>query len=404
MEKRLLFLSHRIPYPPNKGDKIRSFHILKRLAREYRISLGAFVDDPADWRYREELSRWCDDLCLVKLDPRLGRMRSLAGLVTGEALSLPYFRSRRLHGWVRRNLRKGIDVALIFSSPMAQYLMGEAARCPMVVDFVDVDSRKWMDYGERHRGIPGWIYRREGRRLLDFERRVAEYAGVGVFVSEAEARLFHACAGDLNARVHAVENGVDTDFFSPRHDFGSPFEEDVAPLVFTGAMDYWANQDAVVWFAREVFPAIRDAVPRARFWIVGARPGDEVRRLEQMEGVHVTGAVDDVRPYLAHAVAAVAPLRVARGIQNKVLEAMAMGRPVLATPAAYEGIRDGGRFSSLTADTPRELAAKAVRLLREGDQRELGEEGRRLVCEEYGWEARLQPLVELLRQAGAEGA
>ena len=395
--KDLLYLTHRIPYPPNKGDKIRSFNILKYLSQHFRVHLGSFVDDPNDWRYRDDLEPYCESLFLRPLHPRRARVRSLSGLITGEPLTVPYYRDRQMANWVRERLEQGMQHALVFSSAMAQYLLGERKRqMHTVVDFVDVDSDKWRQYAVKHRFPMKGVYRREARTLLDFERKIASLTNASVFVSEQEALLFRELAPESATRIHAIDNGVDTDYFSPESDYPDPYPAGTRNLVFTGAMDYWANVDAVTFFALEVFPKIRSEMPEARFVIVGARPAPAVLRLAEQTGVTVTGAVRDVRPYLAHAHAAVAPLRIARGVQNKVLEAMAMGRPVVATPQALDGLRECDGMDWLVAENAPALAALSLRALREQGTAMLGARGRVCVRRYYSWGEHMDRLVHLL--------
>ncbi len=334
----LLFLAHRIPFPPNKGDKIRSFHLLRHLSTRYAIHLGAFVDDADDWQYREALQPYCASMKLLPLHPRRARLRSVAGLLSGEPLTLPYYRSRELARWADALARAGVVTrGLAFSSAMAQS-MPPALAC-RVLDMVDVDSDKWAQYAPTQRWPLSWIYAREARTLGAWEARVAETFDATLLVSPDEAALLQARAPAASHKIAAFENGVDADYFSPARDYPNPYPTGVPVAVFTGAMDYWPNIDAVTWFADRIFPAIRDAVPTAQFAVVGSRPSDAVRALARRPGVAVTGSVPDVRPWLAHAACAVAPLRIARGVQNKVLEAMAMARPVVATRQAAEGIR-----------------------------------------------------------------
>ena len=401
--RNLLFLAHRIPYPPNKGDKVRSFNLLKRLSPLFRIHLGAFVDDRGDLQHIPMLQALCEEVFAVPVHPRWRKFAGLAGLISGEALSLPYYRHSAMYRWVRRKLSAGrMDAVLVYSSPMAQYVLGDNAQgIRSVVDFVDVDSEKWRQYGEAHHWPMSWLYAREAKCLLRFERAAAARADVSVFVSRAEAELFQRLAPEVAGRVTHVANGVDTDFFNPDAVYPNPFRHDERPLVFTGAMDYWANVDAVSWFAREIFPAVRTRIPQARFWIVGARPTDDVRRLARLDGVHVTGTVEDVRPYLAHAVAGVATLRVARGIQNKVLEAMAMAKPVVATKAAMDGIGIESEYRDLIADDPAGITELAVKILRDGDKRQLGTWGRNFVLTHYSWAENLSRVEKLLDNGDA---
>lgn len=393
--ERLLLLAHRIPYPPNKGDKIRSFHLLKYLSRHYHIHLGAYVDDPEDWRFAEELRAYCADCCLVGLPRTRSRARAAAGLVTGEPLTPRYFREPRLARWVDHTLEEeGIRRVLAFSSPMARLVPPEkASGVRLVTDFVDVDSDKWAQYGDRKGLLRGWIYRREARRLLDFEHQVASRSAASVFVSRTEADLFSRLVPEAAPRVTSVENGVDTAYFNPGLRFASPYPQGLAPLVFTGAMDYWANGDAAEWFARYVFPRIHARRPDARFFVVGARPTEAVRQLQKVKGVTVTGAVWDIRPYLANARLAVAPMRVARGIQNKVLEAMAMARPVVATGKALEGLElpEDVRLQADDEDTQVERALSV--LAEEGG---VGERNRDWVRKRYAWEQHMNRIAGLL--------
>lgn len=391
----ILFLAHRIPYPPNKGDKIRSFNLLKYLAESYRVHLGAFVDDPDDWRHEAELRPYCAELCLLPLDPTFAKLRSLKGLLAGTALSLPYYADPRMGAWVASLLgRAKLRAAFVFSSAMAQYL--ENAPLPKVIDFVDVDSDKWRQYAAKKPWPARWIYQREAERLLDFDRRVAGRFDHSLFVSQPEAELFLSLAPEAAGRVHALENGVDTAYFDPCGASASPYPEEAKVLAFTGAMDYWANVDAVVWFADAVFPGVLDACPEARFYVVGSRPSDVVRELGSRPGIVVTGAVPDIRPYLKHAHAAVAPLRIARGVQNKVLEALAMAKPVLASPQAWEGIAADDALDAQVLDAPEEWQAAALGLLGGVAAPLESVTNRAFVEQRYGWRPSLARLCALL--------
>jgi len=393
----LLFLVHRIPYPPNKGDKIRSFHILKHLARSYRIHLGAFVDEPDDWHYQSKLNKMCTSVCLLPLRPQQAKLRSLVGLLENSALSIPYFREQGMQRWVDSTIkREGVRRVFVYSSPMAQYVMGDKfSDLRRIADFVDVDSDKWRQYAKRKTWPLSWLYRREGQQLLEFEGSVARSFDASIFVSAAEADLFKQLSPDVADRVCFMDNGVDSSYFSPDREYESPYPGKSGVLVFTGAMDYWANIDAVRWFALEIFPKVRETIPSARFVIVGARPTREVLQLAKLPGVSVTGAVTDIRPYLAHASAAVAPLRIARGVQNKVLEALAMAIPVLATAAAVEGIEYNDPYGLQVSDSEDGLAKMATRMLSQDGLRPILA-SRQWVCQRYDWNINLCKLDELL--------
>ena len=396
----ILLLAHRIPYPPDKGDKIRSYHLLRRLTREFRVHLGAFIDDRSDRAYADDVRALCADTCLVELTPWRSRLLSARGLLSGEALTLPYYRHRRLRVWVRQVLDRCKPKAVVcYSGAMAQYLPEAGAGPRRIVDFVDVDSDKWRQYSETRHGPMRWLYRREARTLLSYERAVAAAADAGIFVSSNEVALFQRLAPETRSRLVAIENGVDTDYFDPQRNYPNPYPNAGPVLVFTGAMDYWANIDAVTWFAQEIFPALRQRVPTACFAIVGARPDAQVQGLAQLPGVLVTGTVSDVRPYLAHAQLAVAPLRIARGIQNKVLEALAMGRPLLVTPAALAGIELGAAVRVWRGATAAEMIEAAATALASTSVMEDGRRARDWVVARYGWEAKLDCYVRLVRDA-----
>ncbi len=394
----LLFLTHRIPYPPNKGDKIRSFNLLKQLVKDYRVHLGTFVDDPVDWQYVAELDKICAQTCYVGLNPLIAKLRSTQGFLTGEALTVPYYRNARMRKWVDATLHEhSISRVLVFSSTMCQYLLGEnVSHTRRVVDFVDIDSDKWKQYSESLKWPMSWVYKRESKTLLKFERRVAGQFDASIFVSQAESTLFKKLAPESASRVGFMENGVDADYFSQKHNLQNPYLPEERVLVFTGAMDYWANADAVVWFVQTVFPIILKQVPDARFYIVGGRPGEVVKKLSAEAGVHVTGSVKDIRPYLAYAQAAVAPLRIARGVQNKVLEAMAMEKPVLATSAALDGIVTCSALDRLRADEPELMASKAIELLTSNSGEALGKAGRSCITTHYNWARNLNRIEQLL--------
>ena len=400
----LLYLTHRIPYPPNKGDKVRSHHLLRFLAARYAVHLGTFVDDEADRAHAGALAPLCASLHVASIHATRARMRSLGSLLTGEALTLGYYRDEALAQWVGHTVRaRGIRRAVVFSSAMAQYVTA-LTELRVVVDFVDVDSAKWEEYGRTRRWPLSGLFRREGDRLLAYERAVARRADASVFVTAAEADLFRRKAPECAARVWSVHNGVDTAYFAPGVSHASPFASDEDAVVFTGAMDYWPNIDAVCWFARQALPAIQAARPRARFYVVGMQPAPTVQALARLPGVTVTGRVPDVRPYLAHARVVVAPLRVARGIQNKVLEAMAMARPVVASSCAAEGLSAVPGTEIAVADDAPAFAQAVLAAMAPDQATALGTAARARVVADYDWAANLAPFARLIEDGGAARA
>ena len=387
----LLFLTHRLPYPPNKGDKVRSYHLLRHLAAQHRIYLGTFIDDPDDEQHLGAVQALCAEVHASRLNPLGARLGSLVGLLRQEPLTLSYYRDAALAGWADELVHsRSVDCVLVFSSSMAQYATAFQGR--LLVDFVDVDSAKWTDYAAARRWPLSWLYRREGRTLLAYEREVAGRAARSFFATEKEAAMFRALAPESSGRVDALCNGVDADYFRPQPGLASPFEPGEIPLVFTGAMDYWPNVDAVCWFAREMLPALRRAWPAVRLHIVGRSPAPAVRELAG-DSIRVSGTVPDVRPYRQHAAVVVAPRRLARGIQNKVLEAMAMARPVVAAAVCVEAIDAQAGAHLIAAAEPDDYVREIDALLRAPQvAAALGRAGRERVLQAYGWEAQLRPL------------
>ena len=397
----LLFLCHRIPYPPNKGDKIRSYHLLRHLSQHFDIHLASFVDDPEDSRWENVLREICASVCICRLDSRIAMLRSLWGFPSTQALSVPYYSDSRLRGWVASIVSDhNIRHALVFSSQMAQFLPNCGRHMQRkVIDFVDVDSDKWLQYSQQKRWPFSWIYRRESRYLLALEKQLAERFDAGLFVSCAEADLFRNLSPATADKIGFYNNGVDSEYFNPLYDHKStvanPYPDDSIPLVFTGAMDYWPNIDAVAWFSREVLPALQQAYPKVTLTIVGGNPDKSVRQLTDSAGITVTGRVEDVRPYLKHALAAVAPMRIARGVQNKVLEAMSMSRPVLVSKKGLEGINAIDRSEVLIAESAEDYSNLVGQLL-DGQHLALGQMARACIQRRFNWDENLQEVALLL--------
>jgi sugar transferase (PEP-CTERM/EpsH1 system associated) len=395
----LLLLTQRIPYPPNKGEKIRHFQILKHLAKNHNVHLGCLVDDPDDWQHVETVKSLCADAYVARLDRRFDALSHLKALATGDALSVALYRHAGLAAWVSRTLATvRPDIVFVCSSNMAPYVMSHPHRGrTRIVDLVDVDSEKWRAYAGQKRGPMRWLYRREAKMVSALERQVAHQADYSTFVSDAEADMFRHLVPDRAGTIVGISNGVDCAYFDPDGGFAAPYNVGVPNFVFTGTMDYVPNVDAVTWFANEILPAIRRNLPDAQFHVVGANPTPAVQNLTRIKSVYVTGRVPDVRPYLAHATAAVAPMRIARGIQNKVLEAMAMARPVIVTSDALEGIDAAPGSELLLANDAAAFAAAAYRLAADVTEgRKIGDAARRRVVADFSWEGRLQGFDRLL--------
>ena len=391
----LLFLAHRIPYPPDKGDKIRSWHFLKYLTRQYRVHLGCLIDDSRDWEFTGFLRSMCDECCFVPLDPPLARLRSIRGFVDGRPLTLPYYFDARLSRWVRRILsRPQLSRVFVYCSAMAQYVPLEFRRSlHSVADLVDVDSEKWFDYARSARALKSWLWKREGRKLRWVEKTITETFAMTLVATAAEMELLRGFVpSEARQKISWISNGVDTEFFSPDRSYASPPEIQGTPLVFTGAMDYRPNVDAVVHFSRAILPRLRQHIPDVSFCVVGSDPKPEVEALAAQRGVVVTGRVPDVRPYIAHASAVVAPLRIGRGVQNKVLEGMAMAKPVVASPEALAGIDAKVGTEILVADNPAQFADAVCRAVDAKAGAELGRNARLRVLVDHDWSKSLNRL------------
>lgn len=392
----LAYLCHRIPYPPDKGDKIRSYHQVEWLAERHQVHLFTLIDDRADERHIEPLRERVHALHVESFHPKLRRLKSLLAIGTGGSLSEAYFRDRRLMRQLGRvaaeQSAKGepIDLVFAFSSAMCPY--ADSVDAPLAADYVDVDSAKWAAYAESARWPLSWLFSREAREVQALERRYAEQADLTVLCTpreEADLRSF--C--DPRAAV-SIGNGTDTEYFCP-DESDEASRPRGSEVVFSGAMDYRANVDAVVWYAEAVHPLVRAACPEVSLTVVGSNPAPAVQRLAEQEGVTVTGRVPDVRPYIRRATVAVAPLRVARGVQNKVLEALACGTPVVATGAALGGVPDPQGVE--VAEDPQAFADSVARILKDRPKRDaMSAAGRAYIVDRFRWSRSMTDLEERL--------
>jgi sugar transferase (PEP-CTERM/EpsH1 system associated) len=398
---RILYVTHRVPYPPDKGDRIRCFHILRFLAKRADVSLACLADEPLHADVEAGLRPLCRELAIVHLG-RQRWLRALCSLASGGTVSEGAFRvpqlSRILRSWAEQ---MPFDAALASASSVAPYLMQPWLRnVPAVIDLMDVDSQKWLDYSVSSRPPRSWLYRLEGTRLRRLERQLAGWARAVLLVAQAEANLFREVCP--LGEVQAVTNGVDLDYFVP--DAGAAPEEPCR-CVFVGAMDYVPNVDGAGWFCREVWPEVRRRWPEARLALVGRSPAPEVQALARIPGVEVVGAVPDVRPEVARASVTVVPLRIARGIQNKILESLAMGKATVVSPPPLEGLRAAPGEHLLLAKSPTEWVECLTRLFEAPAlRRRLGAAGRAYAEENHCWERCLSPLGSLLGVAANDSS
>jgi sugar transferase (PEP-CTERM/EpsH1 system associated) len=397
----ILFLAHRIPYPPNKGDKIRSWHVLEHFLKSHKVHLGCFLDDPADERYCEFLRAKVASSYFAKITKFGQKLSALKGFVTGESLSVAAYPKTRLQAYVNTVLeRENIDFIYVFSGAMMKFTPqlisspNSGKDIPIVLDMVDVDSTKWSDYAKLSKAPLSWIYRREAELLFQYEGKATEIVYQTFFVSDSEAALFNQLTDRrFENKVSSFENGVNLKQFNP--EIYEPDQERIkAVILFTGAMDYRPNIEAVLWFAANVWPQIKtNAQKDIIFRIAGGPVASSVRALGTNDSIEVRGYVDDMAQEIAAADVVVAPLRTARGIQNKVLEGMAMARAVVATSLANEGIDAEGDKNILLADAADDFADCVTSLLSDSILREeIGESARQFIEENFTWDNALAKL------------
>ncbi len=390
---KILFISHRIPYPPNKGDKLRAFHIIKHLAQKHRITLLSFLDAPHEAKHVRDLEEYCSSVSTLQRSPWRSRWQTISYLAKNLPLTLGSFYSPRFKQLVEEKLQQDkYDLIFVFSSAMAQYV-ADYQGCPKILDMVDADSEKWRQYA---RYAPWWkamVYRLEGKRLRAYEREIAAHFEVCTVVTSQEQRILKDIIPPDKLRV--VKNGAK---LPPAQNLSREKAHEPS-LLFIGGMFYFAYIDGILHFCQKSLPLIKKRFYRLKFYIVGARPAPAIRRLAQDEQIEVTGHVLKVEPYLEKAWVYVVPLRMAPGIQNKILEAMAHELPVVATSAAVSGIEAEPGRDLLVADSPADFAAAVNKLL--GDEQlrqQIGSRARRFVEENHNWSRNLQALDKIIQQ------
>lgn len=393
----ILFLSHRIPYPPNKGDKIRSWNFLSRLSDDHTVHLGFYVDNPNDLQYVPKLKDQFASVCYEQVNPLVQKVRSLLGLLNGKSLTECAYPPRKLKKYCNDLIsNQQIDLVFLFSAATAP-LIEARSDVRVVADLVDVDSQKWGSYAKAARWPLSWLYKREARKLAAFETHVATRAFKTIFVSNDEACLFQTLNPALKDKIIGIANGVDTDFFDPKK---YSFKSRGQKIIFTGAMDYHPNIEAAEWFCNNVWPHVLLKNPGAEFLIAGGPITSRSRKLALQTGVCVLGYVEDMAATISGAQIVVAPLQTARGIQNKVLEAMSMAKPVVATQLANEGINAQANIHICIADTGPQFCDAICNLLEDHTIGErLGKSARSYVKQNFSWERSYAQLNALLSES-----
>lgn len=392
---KILFICHRYPYPPARGGKIRPFNIIRHLQREHDVTVASLIRSAQEAREGRGLAAHCSRILAEHISAPAALARMVLRLPTAVPSSMGYFHSPRLARRIRQEIqRTRFDLIFVHCAFMAPYAAG--VRGPRkLLDFGDMDSQKWLTYAQ----------------VRSFPLSAGYYLD-GVKLRRAEARLatqFHMCTCTTRAEMDTLAgyrvdvplgwfpNGVDVDYFKPA---GGPYDPD--QITFTGRMDYYPNQEGMIDFCRTVLPPLRARRPGVKLTIVGANPSADVRRLAALPGVTVTGSVPDVRPFLGSAAAAVAPLRIARGTQNKILEAMAMGVPAVAHTAAVGGVDAMPGRDLLAASTPQEFVEALLRLLADpGERMRFAEAGRARILSHHTWARSMAELDRIIERVMA---
>jgi sugar transferase (PEP-CTERM/EpsH1 system associated) len=390
---KILVLAHRLPFAPNRGDRIRLFHLCRLLRAAHQVHVVSLIHDADEWAHLAGMQQ----AGVAATGTRLALLRhvaALAALPGKRPLTHVLLDGANMAPILERECAWQPDVVLAYGTGMVRYaLEGPLRATPCVLDMIDVDSEKWAQLAERASWPMSWIYRREADTLRAFERVAVQQVAATTVSSVREREL---ATRVLNGAVPVVvTNGVDVEHFAPP----SPPAAS-SHLVFCGVFNYQPNEEAAIWLSSRVWPLVRSEVPAAVLQLVGMKPSRAVRALAQPGSIEVTGEVADVRPFLWNAAAAAAPLFVARGVQNKVLEALAAGVPCVVSPAVLDGLPEAVRGGCIEQANPDAFAAAVVRLLRlaPDERRALAARAR---IDECSWPSQLATFVTLLRDAAA---
>jgi sugar transferase (PEP-CTERM/EpsH1 system associated) len=394
---KILLLAHRIPFPPNKGEKIRTYHQLKFLHEQgHQIYVICPFEDEEELQHFQELNnRHCEQVVGQELAHK--GVRFARGLLTGKALSVSNFYHDGMQQQVDNLLKAHqFDALLCTASSMAEYVFkadNQPALPPLFMDFMDLDSDKWRQYADQASIPMKWIYQRESKLVATFERKVAQRFNACFFITETECAMFQKDNPECN-NIFAIENGLDTSAFHPAL---HPPQVEHPVLIFTGVMDYEPNVDAVLWFVQHVWPLVIAKWPKAEFYVAGMNPNSKIQALEKMNGITVTGFVDDILPYFHRANMFVAPFRIARGVQNKVLQAFACGLPVITTPMGAEGIHCEDGVDIMLANEPKQFFNCIEQLMCSKElATSISTHAVDTIKHRYEWDALLHPMLDIM--------
>jgi sugar transferase (PEP-CTERM/EpsH1 system associated) len=383
----ILFVCHRLPFPPTRGGKIRPFHIIKHLNESHSVTVVSLAESVQELEEGLGLKKYCKNLIAEKLSPQVRWIQAYLSLLGGTPSSVAYFRSSRLMRRVKEVLeREHFDLVFVHCAFVAQYVL-DIQGSTRIIDFGDLDSEKWFGYS-LHKPFPLSLgFKIEARKLRNYEKMIASQFNHCTVTTRGELDSFQKL--NVPTPCNVIPNGVDLNYF--HNNSKSPQVSN--NIVFVGRMDYYPNIDGAEYFVNDILPIIRQQRPNVTFQIVGSNPGRRVYRLASTPGVSVTGHVSDVRPYLTEAEVAVAPLRIARGVQNKVLEALAMKIPSVTTPQVARGLEAIEGEHLLVGNGPAMFAKQVLRLLEDSALRtRISEAGRRFLEEHHTWTASMKIL------------
>ena len=398
---KILYLAQRLPFPPNKGEKIRTFHQIQRLAQlGHRVDVAAPQEQEQDTLEGSKLAAITQGRVILSRKP--GKASLFMGLIKGEPLSVSNFYSSELQQQIDQYLASHpVDAIVCTSSAMAAYVfkskaLGSLNKAPkLIMDFMDLDSDKWAQYAATAKPPMKWVYQREARLIGNYEARIYQRFQTSIFISQAEVDLLAKRIGN-DEKFLVVSNGVNTQEFCPPSSRAAISAASLH-MLFTGVMDYLPNEDAVCWFINDAWSQVKAKYPSATFTIVGMNPSKKVLQLADKPGVKVTGFVDDVIPYFNQANLFVAPFRLARGVQNKVLQAFACGLPTITTSMGIEGINAQHQENVLIANDIATILKAIDQLVSDPDKAAtIGKNARALLEQDFSWESRLEPLCRII--------
>lgn len=391
---KILYLSHKIPYPPNRGGKIRPFYVISHLAKQHSVVVACLLESKNEFEYIEPLQKICAGVHAVLLPTIKSILKTPWYLFTNKPFTLPYFYSPKLKKIIDDLLKKdSFDLILVHSSSMAQYVI-DYTGILKIMDFVDVDSDKWRQYSTYTKFPFSLIYHLEWLRLKKYEVAIAKSFNHCILISKFEEEILKEYINNDQIPISTISNGVDFEYFKP---ITQPYEPNT--LILTGKMNYLPNVDGALYFYYNILPLIREKIPDVKFYIVGVNPTKAIQKLGKDKNVIVTGYVKDIRPYLQKASVCIVPLRIARGVQNKVLEAMAMALPVVTTSKSFEGINATANQDLFVEDNPHEFAKRTIELLKNAELRnKVSLNARKKVIETHNWSVNVQQFDEIIKK------